>query len=160
MAKIKERGRAVPRLAFTCSGESRTLQSSKEECDINNIMRKFEQTGTLEHRNKFEGRYGDFIGAPEYHEACNQVLEAQQMFMELPSAVRKAYDNDPAQFLAAVRDPEKRGELVELGLIEDKAEPDPKGSPQGANSEPEKPPEGAGALEAAKASQQSSQSVE
>jgi len=32
------------RVLFETTGESRTRQEFKEECDVNNIMRKFERT--------------------------------------------------------------------------------------------------------------------
>lgn len=111
------RARRVPRLPFICTGPSRAKQSFRDECDINSIMRRFEKTGVLEHVSKHGGRYGDFIGAPEYHEACNRVLEADAMFQELPAKVRKRFSNDPADFLAFMADPENQEEARQLGLL-------------------------------------------
>ena len=99
------------------SGESLTKQSFKDECDINNIMRKYEQTGVLMHARQHMGQYGDFLGAPEYHEAMNAIVLADEMFMSLPSKVRAKFGNDPAAFLAFVQDEKNSEEMRELGLL-------------------------------------------
>jgi len=87
------------------------------ECDINSIMKKYERTGILEHRNRFEGAYGDFTSSPEsYHEAMNSVLLADEMFSTLPSKVRRRFHNDPAAFLEFTANPENAEEMVRMGL--------------------------------------------
>ena len=107
----------LPRFQFETRGPSLTRQSSKDECDINRIMRKFEKTGILEHRNTFEGSYGDFTDTPQdYHEAIQQVMDAQDMFMSLPAKVRRQFGNDPAEYLDFVADPQNADRMVELGL--------------------------------------------
>lgn len=104
-------------------GESMTKQSFKDDCDVNRIMKRFQQTGIVDHVNKFAGDYGDYTDLPQsYHEACNQVLEAESMFMSLPSTVRSHFDNDPGKFLAAVDGAAKgngfhENELRELGVL-------------------------------------------
>ena len=102
-------------------GESLTHQSMAEDCDINKIMERFQQTGLLDHMNTFEGQYGDFTEVPQdYHEAMNQVLEAQEMFYTLPSSVRKKFHNDPGQFLEFVDDPSNTDAMREMGLVPEK----------------------------------------
>lgn len=114
---MEMRSMVIPheRVQVVCGG-GRTRQSEKDNCDINRIMAKYARTGVLEHVQRYEGRYGDFASAPEYHEACNKVLAANEMFNSLPAAVRNYFDNDPAEFLACAGDPERQDELVELGL--------------------------------------------
>lgn len=97
-------------------GESLTQQSMKDDCDINRIMKKFEDTGVIEHQRQFQGHYGDFLGAGDYHDAMNQILAAQEMFETVPAKLRARFGNDPALFLEFVQDPENAEELVELGL--------------------------------------------
>lgn len=113
---------------------ARTQQHFKEECDINGIMKKFERTGMLEHVNEFHGNYGDFTELPvSYHDAIDQVLAAQDMFMTVPAKVRALFDNDPGQFLAFVDDPANADRLVELGLAHRRVEPEAERAP---SSEP------------------------
>jgi len=114
--KIRKGYDPVPRVVFNCTGVPRTKQAMKAECDINNIMRKFEKSGIVDHLSKYDGRYGQFIGAPEYHEAMNQVAEAAEMFMEIPAKIRKRFNNDPAEFLEFVQNEDNRDELVSMGL--------------------------------------------
>lgn len=99
------------------NGDSLTHQSMAEECDINKIMLKWQKTGVIEHRNTFDGQYGDFVDVPtDYHAAVNQVMEAQDMFNTLPSSVRKNFANDPGLFLEFVSDPKNGPKMVEMGL--------------------------------------------
>ena len=51
--------RSPRRVKYFTTGESRTRQEFKEECDINNIMRKYKQSGLVEHVKEYGGRYGD-----------------------------------------------------------------------------------------------------
>lgn len=93
-----------------------TKQCFADECDIGNIMARFDKTGLIEHVNKFQGDYGDFTGAQEYQESLNQVMAAEDMFMSLPAKVRAKFENDPGQFLDFVGNPDNLSEMVDLGL--------------------------------------------
>ena len=96
---------------------SMTRQEFKDECDINQIMRRYYKTGVISHVNKYQGVYGD-CPASDFTEAVALVERAEGMFSELPAHVRKRFENDPAQFLAFVEDESNREEAVLLGLIE------------------------------------------
>lgn len=104
------------RRVVSFSGPGRTKQSFKDECDINNIMRKYQKTGLVEAVNKHQARYGD-VPAMDFREAVENLRLADEMFMDMPSNVRKRFDNDPGEFLAFVQDPANRDEAIELGLI-------------------------------------------
>lgn len=103
-----------------------TKQSPKAECDINNIMKKFEKDGILDHFNAHQGDYGDYTTFADYHTSLNQVLDAETMFLSIPSKIRARFDNDAAKFLAFAQDPENLDQMVELGLAKQpvKASPD------------------------------------
>lgn len=97
--------------------KSLTHQSMAPECDINTIMKKYERTGVLEHRNRFQGAYGDFTHAPaDYHASMNAVLAAEEMFSTLPARVRRRFHNDPGAFIEFTADPENAEEMVAMGL--------------------------------------------
>lgn len=108
--------RSVKRFQTHFEGESKTEQSHKSECEIDNIIAKHHKTGAVTHVNKHQPNYGNASGQ-DFLSAMLVVTEAQQMFQELPSNVRNKYNNDPAQFLDAVQDPAKESELVELGIL-------------------------------------------
>ena len=105
--------------ATVVEGESATKQSFKDECDINNIMAKFEKTGVLEHVNNWEAEYG-FIDGATFQDYQLQVAKAKTMFEELPAKTRERFGNDPAKFLDYF-DGEKKPdieELLELELVD------------------------------------------
>jgi len=94
------------------------------ECDINSIMKKYEKTGVLEHRNNYEGAYGDFSDGPQdYHESMNAVLVADEMFSSLPAKIRRRFHNDPGSFIEFATNPENQKEMIALGLSTARQEP-------------------------------------
>lgn len=120
-------------------GDSRTKQSFKDECDINNILKKYNKTGQLPDLIKSNPQFGDFSNSLDYVSSLNLVIHAQAQFDALPSHLRSRFHNDPAQFLAFCDDPKNDPELVRLGLatakkIEEPSAPSQKkpGSPKGA----------------------------
>lgn len=97
-------------------GESLTEQAPKNECDINNILKKYKVSGLVEHVNKYEGKYGDFSDAKSYQEAMNLVIKGEEAFMSLPANVRVKFNNDPVEFLDFVGNPANKEEMINLGL--------------------------------------------
>lgn len=94
----------------------RTKQSFKAECDINNILSKFQRTGLLEFVNERTPQYGD-VSSIDFQESMEQVRQANEMFADLPSSVRKRFHNDPTELLSFLDDPANRQEGVVLGLL-------------------------------------------
>ncbi len=112
------------RLRTPVVGKSKTKQSFKKECDINEILAKYQRTGALSHFNQHSAEYG-FATSLDFAESMRVVKTGQEMFDALPSSVRNRFGNDPAAFLEFVQDDEKNhDEMVELGLIKG-AKPDP-----------------------------------
>lgn len=93
-----------------------TEQAHKEQCDVNNIIRKYDKNGLITHVQKFEARFGDMTG-PDFKESYDKIMTAIQMFGELPSAIRNRFDNQPAELLRFMDNPENRKEAIELGII-------------------------------------------
>lgn len=85
--------------------ESRTKQSFKDECDINNLMARYEKTGQLPALAAAQPQYGDFADVPTFMEACQIVQKAEEQFAALPAEVRAECANNPAIFLQAIQDP-------------------------------------------------------
>lgn len=112
----RERGKRY-RVSFTCTGESRTKQAFKDECDINKIMAKWHKTGLVEHLARNPPTFGDFTQATDFQSACNLVLDAEHQFAQLPAAIRDRMDNDPQIFVDFMNDETNLEEAQELGLI-------------------------------------------
>lgn len=97
-------------------GQSRTKQAFKDEVDINQILRKHEKGLTVEHLNRYQGQYGDFINAGDYHSDLNKIVEAEVAFLSIPAEIRAVFNNDPAQFLEFAQDPDNLDEMRNMGL--------------------------------------------
>lgn len=102
--------------------EDRCEQSHKAACDVNNIMSKFQKTGVIDHLRKHGGQYAD-VPSTDFREAMEVITTAESMFAELPSQARKRFNNDPAEFLEFVQDPENQNDLHVLGLLDPNYEP-------------------------------------
>lgn len=92
-------------------------QSFKEECDINNIVRKYQATGMVTHVEANAGVYADVSGATDFRSALDRVKAANKVFMGLDPETRGALNNSPAEFLDLLADPSRRSEMEELGLL-------------------------------------------
>lgn len=93
-----------------------TQQQFKDECDINNILKRYEKHGILPDLIKENPRYGDFSEVPTYQDALNTIHIAETQFMALPASTRQKFSNNPAQFLEFVHNPANIEEMVKLGL--------------------------------------------
>lgn len=109
---------ARARVSHPTGGRSRTKQSDALESDINKIINKFVAHIHVPEPGAPLPTYGDFSNVDDYHASMNKVRSAQQEFANLPAAVRHHVNNDPGEFLNLVHDPERIGELEELGLVE------------------------------------------
>lgn len=114
---ITERENGSKRVQIFFEEKSLTEQSHKKKCDINNIMAKYRQTGILPVSTK-SPLYGDFTSSEDFHTACNMVIKAREDFEQLPSAIRKRFDNDPGKLVEFLHDPTNVNEAIELGIME------------------------------------------
>lgn len=98
---------------------SRTKQSFLAECDINNIIRQYSQTGVITHisAKASQGVYADLPDTIDFQESMNTVVKAQEAFASLPAAVRARFANEPSLFLEFMADPANLEEARKLGLL-------------------------------------------
>lgn len=102
--------------------EKRTKQSEASACDINNIMKRYINTGRLPEYIKDNPQYGDFSAVSDYQESLNTVIKAREQFQMLPSSMREKCMNDPAKFLEFVANPENREALIKMRLAKPRKE--------------------------------------
>lgn len=117
---------------------SMTKQSFVKECDINNIVREFTQTGMVEHINA-KAKLGAFVDLPDtvdYQQALEIARQGQEAFDLLPAQVRARFSNDPARFLDFIADPMNQDEVIALGLATDTRPPRPEAPPSPPESNP------------------------
>lgn len=91
-------------------------QQFREETDINTIVERFGLTGQLP-QNVRVPLPEDFIEATDYHTALNQLIAANESFMQMPADVRARFQNDPGKFLDFVHDDKNRDEAQKLGIL-------------------------------------------
>lgn len=106
------------RISLSAFEPTKAKQQFKAETDINNILRKYQQTGILPTLNNAQAHYGDFSTVQDYQSAMNSVMSANMAFEALPSTVRARFGNDPAQLISFVSDSSNKDEAIRLGLIE------------------------------------------
>lgn len=118
----------------------RTIQSHAEDVDINVIMKRHAVTGTAPGARRIP-EYGDFSQVNDYQEALNQLVIAQEAFLDLPADVREEFANDPGRLYAFLHDPKNLERARELGLVDPEAPPPPPQKVEVVNP-PSPPPEG------------------
>lgn len=83
-------------------GKTVTEQHHAKTCNINHIINKYQKTGLVEHVNRHQANYGD-VSSADFETAVSLVKEQETVFNELPSSVRKHYDNDVVQYLEHIQ---------------------------------------------------------
>lgn len=101
--------------SIDCSQDGRTKQAHKNECDINQVLKKYLKTGVIEHVSTHKAQYGEAPGI-DFKEALDLVRRSQEMFDELPAKARKHFNNDPSAFMDAVHEEGNEALMYELGL--------------------------------------------
>ena len=96
-----------------------TIQSEKDNCDINVIMNRYATCGTpLPYRTDgVQPVYADVSELGDYMENFQRCKQAEEMFNALPSALRKELDNNPANLLSFIQDEKNKERCYEYGLL-------------------------------------------
>jgi len=119
--KITVRKNGTISIESTNDEPTLTQQQFKEQCDINNIIKIYTQTGELPLSKKV-GQFLDVSNVQDYQTALNTVFEAQHAFDALPSKIRSRFENDPNQLIAFIEDDANHEEALQLGLLSDTAQ--------------------------------------
>lgn len=106
-----------------------TVQSAKDECDINCIVARALSGADVSRVDERVALYGDFSNVPSYQAALDLVRRAEGMFMDMPAKVRERFANDPSRMVDFLQDPANRDEAVKLGLVKAPEEPAPPAPP-------------------------------
>ena len=96
-----------------------TIQSEKDNCDINVIMNRYATSCTpLPYRSDgLQPVYADVSELGDYMENFQCCKQAEEMFNALPSALRKELDNNPANLLAFIQNEKNKERCYEYGLL-------------------------------------------
>lgn len=96
-----------------CKDESLTAQDQAE--DINDIMRKFGQTGKMPSTMRIP-LSGDFTSISSYQDALQAVKDAEIEFMKLPARLRERFGHNPQKLIEFTQDEKNAEEGEKLGL--------------------------------------------
>ena len=90
-------------------------QSHKDEVNINNIVKRH-GIDMLQKIAAMQQPQWDNNPSNDFQESMEIVTKAQQTFEQLSSDVRKKFNNNPAEFMDYVQNPENQNGLISLGL--------------------------------------------
>lgn len=134
-------GEQPPKKGMKFKEPSLTQQHFKDECDVNRIMQRYQETGNWGEQMDVRPQFGDFSNEFDFRTAQETVIRAQAAFESLPSKVRRRFGNDPAELLEFLQDEANRDEAIMLGLIEKPQEPETaleKGAPASGGASEQK----------------------
>nr|QJB19817.1 MAG: internal scaffolding protein [Microvirus sp.] len=116
--KVSVRANGSLRIQSENMEPTMTQQQFKDECDINNILRKHgHDPVAFQALTRPGGMYADFSNITEYRDMLDAVIYAQDAFSSLPAHIRSRFANDPQQLLDFVQDKQNYDEGVKLGLV-------------------------------------------
>lgn len=131
----------------TINDVARQVQADRDGTDINLILGRYRGGNFAPNVNLQRPVYGDFSEAEDYLTALSSVKRAQELFDTLPARVRAYCENNPANLIPLVNDPENDELLRTLGItnpiVDRGEEPSPEGvaeppsgdSPEGSSGE-------------------------
>lgn len=97
--------------------ESRTIQASADEVDINTLVARAKNGADLSSYMR-PGQYEDVSEIPrDLREALAIVNQANELFYGLDANIRERFKNDPAQMIDFLGDPKNREEAISLGMV-------------------------------------------
>jgi len=97
-------------------GRVMVKKADQQSTDINEIVRRA-RAGQMPRLNARQPLWGDFSEGSDFFHQLTRVRSAESAFMDLPPNIRRHCNGDPGEFLNMVYDPDRRDELVELGLV-------------------------------------------
>lgn len=116
MQKKEIRANGTIRIRTINEEPERTQQQYKDSCDVNTIMKRYEQTGVLTHVHAKEGRYSDLGEPKDLMDAMTRLHKAEDAFRTLPASLREKCQHQPAKFLEMLQDGSNDEELIKLGI--------------------------------------------
>lgn len=145
--KLRKNGSRI--IGIQNEEDSMTDPSFAPECDVNNIVKKYKNTGQITHLAKREGVYADVSTITDLLTATIQVQKASEAFKTIPAELRRKLNEDPAELIEFLNDPKNDEEAIYYGLKErnysqnddkttkqNSTSPDPKTVPDASKSDP------------------------
>lgn len=100
-------------------GPSLTVQSLRDDTDINKIVKRMEKGQMLDNLRE-DGRFEDVSEFDGLADAYIKVQNANELFMGIPADIRSRFNNDPAELIEFLADEGNRKEAESMGLVNPK----------------------------------------
>lgn len=113
---LSKTAKRLRRIATENTEPTKTDQSFRKDCDVNTIISKFKKTGQITHLARNQGVYADLSTVTDLLSSLNQVKQAEEAFMTIPSELRYRLNNSPAEFVEWINDPKNNEEAIKYGL--------------------------------------------
>jgi len=110
------------RVSTPIVGESLTKQAHRDDCDVNNIVRRWQQTEVDPRDPKRQGQYLDVSSIPDYADSVLRLNAAYDIFGSLDAKTRKSFNNSLGEFINYANDPNNVDSLVKMGVLQLKEE--------------------------------------
>lgn len=101
--------------AYSSTEKGKTLQSQKDEADVNRIVRRIQQTGMTQQPTQLP-TYQWFEDIFDFQTAQNALVQANKAFATVRSDIRARFENDPQKFVEFCSKKENLDALREMGL--------------------------------------------
>lgn len=92
-----------------------TKQNLADQANVNNIIRRYAKTGTLPNLNNLEAIYGE-ITSQGLQEAHEMIASASEAFDQIPSEIRKQFNNDAGLFIDYATNPQNIQQMASWNL--------------------------------------------
>lgn len=112
------------KVVLDCSNDDPIVeQSHKNEVNINNIIKRHGMDLIAKTALLQTPEYTfDELPNNDFQEAMLIVTKAQETFEAMPSQLRKQFNNNPAEFMDFIHNPDNQDKMVDMGLAQ---RPDP-----------------------------------
>lgn len=94
---------------------SRTKQNLIADADINQLIKRHGLTHVQTNMASLESVYGQ-ITSHDLQQSMEKIMQAEEAFMEVPSDIRKQFNNDAGEFIDFATNPDNKEKLIEMGL--------------------------------------------
>ena len=96
--------------------QSMTKQNLIDQADINKLIKSHGVTHIVQNANALEALYGIEITSMDLQDAQQMIYDAEKLFNEVPSELRKKFGNDAGAFIDYATNPDNLSEMQKMGL--------------------------------------------
>lgn len=101
-----------------CGDESKVQTHFQAMCDINNIAKSIDATGSSEMVKTAMAKYGDFSDILDVAQNLGKAAAATQLFEQLPAEVRKKAGHSVQGFFDFIQEPDNKAYCQKWGIFE------------------------------------------